>query len=237
MIRNSHLTKIFVKSILIRTMTETASAQVSVLSDAGRLAAVLAPIRRQVLENLKTPDSASGLARKIGLSRQKINYHLRELERAGFVELTEERQRRGCIERYYRVTAQAYVISPEFLENLAADPDEIQDKFSSAYLVATASRVVKDVSTLKGRAVKMDQRLATLTMETEISFVSPADFNAFSEELAGEMARLTAKYHNARSSGRKFRVVIGAHPVVTKTTLQAAREAADHKSRKGKSKS
>lgn len=217
-------------------MTEIVSPQVSVLSDAGRLAAVLPPIRRQVLENLRTPDSASGLSRKIGLSRQKINYHLRELERAGFVELAEERKRRGCIERYYRVTAQTYVISPEFLKNLAADPDEIRDKFSSAYLVAAASRVVKDVATLKGRASKVEQKLATLTMETEISFVSPADFNAFSEELATQVTKLAAKYHNTRSAGRKFRLVIGAYPIITKTTLQAAREVADHKRRKGKSK-
>jgi len=217
-------------------MAEAVSAQVSVLSDTSRVAAVLAPIRRQLLASLSTPDSASGLARKLGLPRQKINYHLRELERTGFIEMAEERQRRGCIERYYRVTAQTYVISPEFLENLAADPETIQDKFSSAYLVAAASRVVKDVSTLKGRAAKMEQRLATITMEAEIGFASPADFNAFSEELSAEIARLTAKYHSAKSSARRFRVVIGAHPVITKTTLQAAREAANHKRRKGKSK-
>jgi DNA-binding transcriptional ArsR family regulator len=73
--------------------------RVSVLSESHRLAAVLSPIRRQVLQSLDTPDSATGIARRLGLARQKVNYHLRELERAGFVEMDEQRQRRGCVER------------------------------------------------------------------------------------------------------------------------------------------
>src|SRR6185295_10673606 len=138
------------------------------------------------LKSLDQPDSASGLARRLGIPRQKINYHLRELERAGFVELHEERQRRGCVERCVKVTARAYVISHDFLEGLAADPDMVQDKFSSAYLIAAAGRMLRDVALLRERAASVDQRLATLAIETEVRFSSPADFNAFSEELTGE---------------------------------------------------
>src|SRR5262245_56456423 len=102
---------------------------VGVVSAPDRVGALLSPVRRRLLENLKEPDSASGLSRKLGIPRQKINYHLRLLERAGLVQFTEERQRRGCIERYFKVTARAFVVSPEFLEGLAADPDNIRDQF------------------------------------------------------------------------------------------------------------
>lgn len=194
-----------------------------------RVAALVSPIRRLLLQNLKTADSASGLARKLGISRQKLNYHLRELERAGFVELAEERQRRGCVERRVRVTSRAFVVSPEFLEGLAADPREIQDCFSSAYLVAASARLVRDVATLRERAAGVDQRLATVTIEAETSFASPSDFKAFSEELASEVTRLAAKYNTGDPKcGRRFRILAGVYPVLTKTEDEARREIANH---------
>lgn len=208
----------------------TATRHVDVISAPERVAAVLSPIRRQLLEGLTEPDSASGLARKLGIPRQKINYHLRELERAGFLELHDEVQKRGCVERQVRVTARAFVISESFMKGLAADPDAVQDKLSSAYLIAAAGRVVRDVALLRERAASVDQRLATLAIETELSFASPADFNSFSEELASEIARLSAKYHQGHSrASRRYRIVVGSHPVVTKTDKEAKTEAVKHK--------
>jgi DNA-binding transcriptional ArsR family regulator len=219
-------------------MTGAPTAQhVDVISAPERVAAVLSPIRRQLLKSLTEPDSASGLARRLGLPRQKINYHLRELERAGFVELDEERQRRGCVERLVRVTARTYTISHDFLEGLAVNPDSIRDQFSSAYLIAAAGRMVRDVALLRERAASVEQRLATLAIETEVNFASPASFNVFAEELAGEIARLALKYNQEHArAGRKFRVVIGAHPVITKTNVEAKAEAARHNSKSKRSK-
>src|SRR5262249_23007 len=146
---------------------------ISVVSHQQGVAALLSPIRRDILRNLENPDSATGLANRLGIPRQKINYHLRQLEDAGLVELVEERQRRGCVESRVRVTARAFVVSPEFLQGLSAEPDQIQDKFSSAYLVSAASRLVRDVAVLRKRADSVEKKLATLTLETEVSFESP----------------------------------------------------------------
>jgi DNA-binding transcriptional ArsR family regulator len=61
---------------------------------------LLDPERRRLLEALREePDSASGLARRLDDSRQRLNYHLRTLEEAGLVELREERRRGNCVER------------------------------------------------------------------------------------------------------------------------------------------
>jgi DNA-binding transcriptional ArsR family regulator len=195
-------------------MAKVGEKAIGVLAGQQDLAAVLSPVRRRLLQLLREPDSASGLARKLGLPRQKVNYHLRQLERAGLVHLEEELQRRGCVERRVRVTARAFVISPEFLEGLAADPDQIQDRFSSAYLVASAARVVRDVAALREGASRAKQRLATLGLDSEISFESAAAFNSFSKELAAEVARLVAKYNrSANPISRRFRLVVAAHPV------------------------
>jgi DNA-binding transcriptional ArsR family regulator len=198
------------------------SPAVGVVGDSAGLAAILSPLRRRMLENLDHADSASGLSRRLGISRQKLNYHLRKLEDAGLVELVEEKMRRGCLERMVRVTARAFVVSPEFLEGLAADPETIADRYSSAYLVAAGARMVRQVAEQREKSEKAGQRLATFTLESEIEFQSPADFNAFTRELAEAVARLGSKYdRSGAGSSRRFRIVAGAHPAPlssTKTT-------------------
>ena len=74
----------------------------------GQAAALLDPQRVALLRALMDgPDSASGLARRFSLPRQRVNYHLRLLEREGLLELVETRRRRNCWERVLRATASA----------------------------------------------------------------------------------------------------------------------------------
>jgi DNA-binding transcriptional ArsR family regulator len=49
--------------------------------DASGVDALNHPIRRAVLKALREPNSAAAVARDIGLPRQKVNYHLKELAR------------------------------------------------------------------------------------------------------------------------------------------------------------
>ena len=179
---------------------------------------MLQPVRRQILERLAEPGSAASLARQLRLPRQKVNYHLRELEKDGLVDLVEERRRGNCTERLVKATARSYVISPEVLGGLGSRPEEIRDHFSSAYLVATAGQAVRDVAELQEGADEAGQRLATLTLTSEVCFRTAADRNAFAEELATALASLSAKYHDQGApGGRRFRFFVGGHPAVTKT--------------------
>lgn len=179
--------------------------------------ALLNPLRLQILERLREPDSASGLARLMKLPRQKLNYHLRELEKHGLVEPVEERKRGNCVERIVRATARYYLISPAALGNLATDPEQIQDRFSSTYLVAVAARAIHDLAVLRTRAEKAGKKLATFTLETDVKFASAADLNAFSEELSNAVARLVTKYHDEKTSGgRHYKFIIGSYPKITK---------------------
>lgn len=185
----------------------------------AQAAVLLDPLRLRMLERLGEPESASSLARQFGLPRQKVNYHLRELEKGGFVDLVEERRKGNCVERLYRATARYYVIDPAVLGRLGADPEQVQDRFSAAYLVAVASKTIRDVAELRERASKAGKRLATMTLETEVRFASAAERAAFVEELTGEVARLVAKYHNEREAGgRRFRFLIGGYPAVKDKT-------------------
>ena len=198
-------------------MTNSPPSAVNFVGNTAGASALLNPLRLQILERLREPDSASGLARLMKLPRQKLNYHLRELEKHGLIEQVEERKRGNCVERIVRATARYYLISPEALGNLATDPDEIQDRFSSTYLVAVAARAIRDLAVLRARADKAGKKLATFSLETEVKFASAAELHAFSEELANAVARLAAKYHDEKTpGGRHYKFIVGSYPKVTK---------------------
>jgi DNA-binding transcriptional ArsR family regulator len=205
-------------------MADAPGIAVDVLRGAHQAASLLGhPLRLKVIEQLAAPDSASGLARRLGLPRQVLNYHLRALEAAGLLQFVEERPRAGLKERVVQRTAQAYLISPEVLGAVEPDPARLRDRFSWAYLVAAAAKIVRDLGILRGRADRAGKKLATFTLETEVRFATAGDRDAFTRELSSKVAELAVKYHNEHAAnGRLFRFLLGAYPAITK-----ADEAAD----------
>ncbi len=203
-----------------------AAAAIDVIQQADRASAVLHPLRRQILEALAAePGSASTLARRLGEPRQKVNYHLRELEQHGFVELVEEKRKGNCLERIVRATAASYLISPDVMGTLGETPRDARDRFSSAYLIAACARIIRDVAEMRGRAAGVGKPLPTLTLEADVRFRSAAERGTVTEELAQAFAGLVAKYHDDTAPrGRPYRFVVGAHPVITKTPEQARAE-------------
>jgi hypothetical protein len=54
---------------------------VQLIDEPAAAAAALHPLRRRILEHLQEQDSAAGVARALSLPRQRVTYHVRELER------------------------------------------------------------------------------------------------------------------------------------------------------------
>ncbi|QGQ19058.1 helix-turn-helix domain-containing protein [Cellulomonas sp. JZ18] len=183
---------------------------VEVIEDAVAAAVALDPVRARLLRELAVPASAAGLAARVGLPRQKVNYHLRALEAHGLVELAEERRHGGITERVLRASAASYVVSPAAVSAGAADPDATPDRVSARYLVAVAARVVREVGALVRRA-GTGGRVPTLTVDTQIGFRSAADRAAFAEDLTAAVLDLAARYHH--DDGRPHRLVVAAHPI------------------------
>jgi DNA-binding transcriptional ArsR family regulator len=190
---------------------------VTVIDDPAAAEASLDPIRSRLLAELAEPGSASTLARQVGLPRQKVNYHLRALERHGLVELVEERRKGNVTERWMQATAAAYVISPVVLSAVQPDPARSRDQLSARWLLALAGQLVKDVGQLITGSAKARQRVATYGMDGEVRFASAADRAAFAEELTQAVTALVSKYHDASApGGRRHRVVVAVHPSITK---------------------
>ncbi|HEX6422429.1 MAG TPA: helix-turn-helix domain-containing protein [Acidimicrobiales bacterium] len=188
---------------------------VEVIEDPAAAASALDPMRSRLLAELAEPASAASLAGRVGISRQKVNYHLRALEAHGLVALTGERRRGGITERVLQATAATYVISPAALAEAAVDPDQAADRFSARYLIALAGRLVREVGGLARRADAAGARLPTLSIDTEIRFRSAEDRAAFADELTAAVLELAARYHH--DDGRPHRLVVAAHPTPKET--------------------
>jgi DNA-binding transcriptional ArsR family regulator len=212
---------------------------IEVIEDPAAAEASLDPIRTRILRELAEPGSATQLAAKVGLPRQKVNYHLKALERHGLVELVEERRRGNVTERILQATAASYLISPAALASVAPDPHRFSDRFSAFWLLALAARMVQEMGQLIAGAAAARQKLATFAIDGEITFRSAADRAAFAEELGVAVTLLVEKYHDggrdlpAGSSpgapaatppaGRKHRLVVALHP-----SLKAPPPKAEH---------
>jgi len=180
---------------------------VHVIEDPAAAAVALDPVRSRLLAELAVAGSAAGLAARVGLSRQKVNYHLRALESHGLVRVTEERRHGGLTERVLEATASAYVVSPAALGTAASDPRRTADRLSARYLIALAARLIREVAGLARR----DERLGTLALDAEVRFLTPADRAAFAEDLTTAVSRVIARHHH--DDGRPHRLLVAAHPL------------------------
>ncbi|MDA3624816.1 helix-turn-helix domain-containing protein [Saccharopolyspora sp. WRP15-2] len=186
---------------------------VAVIDEPSTAAVTLEPVRARLLHELAVPGSASSLAVKVGLTRQKVNYYLRDLEKHGLVELVEERRKGNMTERVMRATAGAYVISPSASGPVAPDPSRSPDRLSARWLLALAARLVQDVGALIGAGDEAGKRVATFAVDGEVRFANAADRAAFAQELSEAVAGLVAKYHDeSAAGGRRHRLVAALHP-------------------------
>lgn len=187
---------------------------IRVIEDPAAAIVALDPVRSRLLSELREPASAAALATRVGLARQKVNYHLRTLESHGLVRLAGQKRWGGLTERQLVATASSYVVSPSTLGPVAVDPDREMDRLSASYLIALAGRAVREVGDLFHRAGEAGKHLATLSVDTAIRFKSPRDRTAFSRELVEAVNALVAKYHDETApGGRSHRLVVMAHPL------------------------
>ncbi len=182
---------------------------IRVLKNAAVVEVALDPLRASILDALAEPGSAASIAKTVGLTRQKVNYHLKALEAHGLVEPARERAWGGITERYVQRSARHLVVSPDVLQDTAADPTQVADQLSAAYLIAVNARTVSEVGSIVS-GVAAGTRLPTLTVDTVIGFRSPEDRASFASELQSAIAALVARYHH--DDGRHHRLTVSSYP-------------------------
>jgi hypothetical protein len=195
-----------------------AAAPVSVIREAPRAGVLLKPLRREILEHAKTPVSAAGIAHAMGRPRQVVNYHVRELARAGFLRKAGRARKRGLTEQRYVVSARAFVLAPEMLGTLDATAPQTAtpDKASAAYLLMLGTRLQREISESWRQAEAAGDTLPLLSLDTEFGFTSAAERARFAQALSTAITNVVAEHTTActpDSSGpRRYRLVLGCYP-------------------------
>jgi len=172
----------------------------------------LSPIRRRLLELLREPSSATQLAAAMEVPRQRVNYHLRELEKAGLIELVEERRRRGFTERILRASAATLVVDPGVFGPAFT---QIQDQYAAEHLVEVAAGTVRDVARMQSAADAEGKRLLTFTLEADVRFAGPGDVHRFTDALTEAVRRVVEEFDS--EDGRPYRLIAGGHPAPRRT--------------------
>jgi DNA-binding transcriptional ArsR family regulator len=194
------------------------------VAEMPRAATLLHPLRLRILDALREPDSAAGLARRLRLPRQKVNYHVRELARAHFLERAGQRRRRNMIERRFRTTAQAYMLSPELLGRLGLPQSRVEDAFSAAYLLGILSLGQSELGRASREAAQQGKRLATLSVSSEFRFENPEQRARFTGELQRAIEDVIGRYASPHTladgsagPGRPYRLILGCYPIPEKS--------------------
>ncbi len=153
----------------------------------------LDPLRRRLIELLDEPASATVLAGRLGLPRQRVNYHLRQLEAAGLVELDSPRPRRGVTERLYRRVADVLLVAPDIVD----DRLDRRDRVGVAGVLGAAVSVLDHGSTVAAEAAATGRRVAAATVDTTIHLEDPAAMR----RLLDDLAELLARYDRPAAEG------------------------------------
>jgi hypothetical protein len=197
-------------------------AEIECVSDGRQAQALLDPLRSRILTLAREPASATELGALLELPRQRVNYHVRHLARAGLLKRAGRRRKRNMFEQRYLASAKGYVISPELLGRAGADWRAVSDPTSAGYLLALSAQMQSDVARA-ARASRgggeQGKRLVTLSIKSQFRFESPEQRERFTRELkeavVAVIARFTAPNLTATgkpAAGRPFRLVLGCYP-------------------------
>ena len=186
------------------------ASRLAVVETREQLVAISHPTRLRILDALRAADSAAGVARRLGETRQRVNHHVRELAKAGLLVEAGERRKGNFVEQLYESAAGTFVLSPRITWGDGARLRAIADQVSLHHLVEVGERLQRDAAALLDRAAFDGEQIASASVEASVRFADPDARAAFLEEYLALTARLIEQY--AASDGDAFTVTFVVHP-------------------------
>jgi DNA-binding transcriptional ArsR family regulator len=187
-----------------------------VLDSSEQLAAITHPTRLRILEALREPDSAAGVARRLGEPRQRLNHHVRELVKAGLLVEAGERRKGNFVEQLYRAAAGTFVLSPRLTWGDGERLRAIADQVSLGHLVTVGERLQRDAAVLLDRAAFDGVEIPAAAVEASVRFATPEARAAFLDDYLQLTARLIEQH--ASGEGEPFTVALVVHPTPEETS-------------------
>ncbi|ASS75310.1 ArsR family transcriptional regulator [Tumebacillus algifaecis] len=172
--------------------------------------ALLNPIRAEILSKLTEPASATEVARMINETPQRVNYHLKALEKVGLARRIGTRQVRNLVEVLYQSIARTFVIS----ELLGWHPETVQrikDQSSLSHLISTSDRIKRDALMLMDHSEQSEQiPSATLTMKVQLE--SEERRKQFVQDYVQAVQALVANYQSSNADDDTYNVILAIYP-------------------------
>jgi DNA-binding transcriptional ArsR family regulator len=184
--------------------------RVASVADLDTLQTLANPMRLRILALLREPGSSAALAREIGEPRQKVNYHVKELERAGLIQRVGERRNGNLMESLYQAVAATFVVSPRLAWNDPRRTHALAEQVALENLVAVGERLQRSAALLLDRAAFDGEQIASAAVEAEVRFADEAQRTAFLSEYVAAVGPLLKKYGAA--DGDPYRLVLAVHP-------------------------
>jgi DNA-binding transcriptional ArsR family regulator len=194
---------------------------VHIIDQADQANELLKPIRIEILSKLGKPTSCPEIAKALGLTTQKVNYHMKVLVDAGLVELVDERRVRGIMEGVYLAVAKSFWFSPRLVSYLG-NRERSTDQASLAYLLQLAEDLQVEIGQLVDRAD--GQSIPSLGVNAQIQLRDGTDRARFLAEVKDFFTQLADKYgeqeaDHSRSNGL-FRLMLACYQDPTEMSQQ-----------------
>jgi DNA-binding transcriptional ArsR family regulator len=184
------------------------------IDDVDQAAALLKPVRIELLKRMVEPTTCSSLAEQLGETPQKLYYHVKTLERAGLVEKVDERRVGGIMEGLYQAAARAFWLSPRLVGQIGGR-QRVHDDSNLGYLLGLAEELQQDIGLLS-RRITVDA--PSLGLSAQIELNDAADREAFMQEVQGAIQQIAERY-GARDAAdrpadprRTFRLMVACYP-------------------------
>jgi predicted transcriptional regulator len=187
----------------------------AIVRSAAAAKCLVHPLRRRLLAAVGQPSSAAAVARRLGMPRQIVNYHIKALEKAGLVSHVQDIRAGNCVERLVQAVAKEFVIAPSVYARMRAE-EVSQDRFSARYAIASSLQTIDDLATGFEAATVRNEEFATLSLETEVYFESAAQQTRFAEEASVGFEAIARKYRHP-SGKRSFCMKLQVYPKIARS--------------------
>ncbi|MDR6551914.1 helix-turn-helix domain-containing protein [Paenibacillus qinlingensis] len=170
---------------------------------------LLNPLRGEIIAQLLEPGSATEVARTLGETAQRINYHLKALEKAGLVQRVGTRQVRNLVEVLYRSIAKTFVLA----ESLSMKPETLQklkDQSSLAHLITTSERIRRDAMLLMEESDVGDV-IPSATLQFQVHLCTEQERQSFIEEYTAMVGQLVTRYSSSKEQ-EAYQVLLAVYP-------------------------
>jgi DNA-binding transcriptional ArsR family regulator len=196
-----------------------AALDLQLVSDVGQAVSLLEPLRVRILWHCRDALSATELGGRLGLPRQRVNYHVRELALAGLLKRAGRRRKRNMFEQLYVASAKTYVLSPELLGAVQADWRAVADLSSAAYLLALSAQMQTDLALAVSASTSAGPRPAVFSIKSQFRFDSPEQQERFTRELKDAIVSVVAHQTSPDRTGSGkparaavYRLILGCYP-------------------------